>query len=144
MKKLKGFSIAALLVVLAAVAVVGTVIYFVGKGGLGFGGGKGDGEGSGNAETAEQAMATVQESEMTTEITTQEIVYIEVKVHENFYLYNTDQYEISDIEQLIGNINESEEKFSVRVIDENASERAYSQLLSAFDENKIKYIELAE
>ena len=144
MRKLKGFSIATLLVVLAAVAVVGAVIYFVGKGGLGFGGGKGDGEGSGNAETAEQAMATVQESEVTTEITTREIVYIEVKVHENSYLYNNDQYEISDIGQLIGDINENEEKFTVRVIDENASDKAYSQLLSAFDDNKIKYIELSE
>ena len=143
MKKLKGFSIVTLLVILAAVVIVGAVIYFIGKGGFGFGGGKGDGEGSGNAETAEQAMATVQETEKT-EVTTQEIVYIEVKVHENSYLYNNDSYETSDIGQLIEDINESDEKFTVRVIDDNASERAYSQLLSALDDNKLKYIELSE
>lgn len=144
MKKFKGFSLISLVLIIAAVAVVGVVIYFIGKGGFGFGGGKGDGEGDGNVEPAQQAMATVQVSETVTEITTKEIEYVEVTVHENTYLYNNKVYELSEIESLMNDIKKSEGRFTVRITDDNASSKAYSQLLSAFEDKMITYIELSE
>lgn len=144
MKKLKGSSLIVLVIVLAVVAVIGAVIFFWGKGGFGFGGGKGDGEGDGNAEEAQQVMATVLESDITSEVTTKEIEYVEVTVHENSYLYNNKVYEFDDIDALIGNITESEERFTVKITDDNASSKAYSQLISAFEDKMITYIELSE
>lgn len=144
MKKIKGFSLISLVLIIAAVAVVGVVIYFIGKGGFGFGGGKGDGEGDGNVEPAQQAMATVQVSETVTEITTKEIEYVEVTVHENTYLYNNKVYELSEIESLMNDIKKSEGRFTVRITDDNASSKAYSQLLSAFEDKMITYIEISE
>lgn len=144
MKKIKGFSIVPIIVILAVVAVVVGVIYLLGNGGLGFGGGKGDGEGNGDAETV-PAMATMQDTEITTEIvTTQEIEYIEITVHENSYLYNNVSYEVEELENLINEIVGIESKFSIRVTDDNASSKAYSALLSILEDNNIRYIEVSE
>lgn len=144
MKKVKGFSIISLIIILAVVAVGAVVIYLLGNGGFGFGGGKGNGEGSGDAETV-SAMATVQETEITTEIvTTQNIEYIEITVHENSYLYNNILYEVTELDNLLKDISMIDSKFSVRITDDNASSKAYSELLSLLEDNNIRYIEISE
>ncbi|WP_432650607.1 hypothetical protein [Huintestinicola sp.] len=143
MKKLKGSSLLTVVIVLAIAAVVGAVIYFLGKGGFGLGGGKGDGEGDGNAEEVQQVMVTVQES-TTIEVTTKEIEYVEVTVHETTYLYNNKVYEIDEINSLIDNIKNSEGRINVRITDDNAASKAYSQLISELEDNMITYIELSE
>lgn len=145
MKKVKGFSLILTIVIIGVVA-VGVVIiaYFLGNGGLGFGGGNGDNEGSGNAE-AVQVDAKMQTTETTTEaITTQEIIYVEVTVSENKYIFNNVSYEIDDIDSLISDINKAaEEKFTVRITDEYASSKAYEKLKSALNNEKIRFIEIS-
>lgn len=143
MRKVKGFSLATLIIIIAAVAIVGAVIYFTGRGGLGIGGGKGDGEGSGNAE-AKLAMATTVETEETTAITTQEIEYINITVDENSYLYNNKKYDVSQIDELISTIKSNEEKLTIRITDENASLKAYDLLTDTLKENDYRYIEVSE
>lgn len=130
MKKLKGFSLLALVVILAVAVVAGAVIYFLGKG-------------DGNTEKVQQVMVTVQES-TTVEVTTKEIEYIEVTVHETTYLYNNKVYEIDEINSLIDNIKKTEGRINVRITDDNAASKAYSQLISELEDNMITYIELSE
>lgn len=140
MRVAKGFSIATLIIIITAIAVVGGVLYFIGHGGLGIGGGKGDGEGSGNAEIV-PAIASVSE---TTEMTTHEIEYINITVDENNYLYNNKKYDLSQIDELISVIKGSEEKLTIRITDENASFKAYELLTETLKENNYRFIEVTE
>lgn len=140
MRVAKGFSIAILIIIIAAIAVVGGILYFIGHGGLGIGGGKGDGEGSGNAEIV-PAIASVSE---TTEMTTHEIEYINITVDENNYLYDNKKYDLSQIDELISVIKGSEEKLTIRITDENASFKAYELLTETLKENNYRFIEVTE
>ena len=140
MRVAKGFSIATLIIIIAAIAVVGGILYFIGHGGLGIGGGKGDGEGSGNAEIV-PAIASVSE---TTEMTTHEIEYINITVDENNYLCNNKKYDLSQIDELISVIKGSEEKLTIRITDENASFKAYELLTETLKENNYRFIEVTE
>ena len=140
MRVAKGFSIATLIIIIAAIAVVGCILYFIGHGGLGIGGGKGDGEGSGNAEIV-PAIASVSE---TTEMSTHEIEYINITVDENNYLYDNKKYDLSQIDELISVIKGSEEKLTIRITDENASFKAYELLTETLKENNYRFIEVTE
>lgn len=140
MRVAKGFSIATLIIIIAAIAVVGGILYFIGHGGLGIGGGKGDGEGGGNAEIV-PAIASVSE---TTEMTTHEIEYINITVDENNYLYDNKKYDLSQIDELISVIKGSEEKLTIRITDENASFKAYELLTETLKENNYRFIEVTE
>lgn len=142
--RIKGFSIGSLLVVLLVVSAVAVVAYFLGKGGFGIGGGKGDGEGTGSVE-AVPVIATQAETAVTSEIvTTQEIEYVEVTVHENTYLFNNKPYEHEQLTELINDVKKNGEKVTVRIKDDNASDKAYSSMLSALSDAKIRYIEVSE
>lgn len=140
MRVAKGFSIATLIIIIAAIAVVGGILYFIGHGGLGIGGGKGYGEGSGNAEIV-PAIASVSE---TTEMSTHEIEYINITVDENNYLYDNKKYDLSQIDELISVIKGSEEKLTIRITDENASFKAYELLTETLKENNYRFIEVTE
>ncbi len=137
MKKVKGFSLITAIIVIGAVIIVGGAVFGIGNG-LGWW------DGPGNAE-AVQADATMQTAETTTEaITTQEIVYVEVTVSENKYIFNNVSYEIDNIDSLISDINKAaEEKFTVRITDEYASSKAYEKLKSALNNEKIRFIEVS-
>lgn len=108
--------------------------------GFGFGGGKGSGSESG--ENAQQVMATV--SETTSTMTTMNMEYVDITVHENSYIFNSDIYDLDNIDTLIKILEEDIPNYTVKITDDNASAKAYLQLITAFDENKIKYIEVSE
>lgn len=137
MRKVKGFSLISVIAIAAAIIVIGGAIFFIGKG-LGWWGGKGDNEGSGDAEAVQQVMQTVQTSET---ITTQEILYVEVTVSENKYIFNNITYEMEELDSLISEIKASPKKFKVRITDEYASDKAYEKLKSALNNENIKFIE---
>ncbi len=124
------------IIVLLLVAVVIFVVYsfLFGKGG------KGDGLGDNDTQ---QVMATVSETDESS-VTVDIIEYIDVTVHENSYIFNNDVYEIDDIEKLIDSIETSASEKTVKVTDDNASSKAYSQLIATLDEHTIKYIEVSE
>lgn len=138
MKKFKGFSLISAILIALGVIIVGCIIVLAGKG-FGIGGGKGDNEGAGDAE-AVQADATLQTTEA---ITTQEMVYIEVTVSENKYIFNNISYEIEELDSLISDIRSADEMFTVRITDEYASSKAYEKLRTALSNEKIKFIEVS-
>lgn len=136
MRRVKGFSIGTVVLILAiAVGVVG-LVYLIGRG-LGLGGGKGNGEGEGNAETL-QAMATVQ----TTEMTTQKIACIGVTVSENKYIFNNKTYEIEEIDSMISDMKINLDNFTVEITDDYASAKAYDELISSLKNAEIEFVEI--
>ena len=142
MKTIKGISLVTLIIIIAAVAVVAAVLFFAGKGGFGLGGGKGDGEGKGNAEIAIETAPSSVTTAVTTEIiTTKELKYIEVTVDGNSYIYGNRSYEIEELEDLITEISKEEDSLGVKLLDDNASDKAYAELEKALHEKNINYIE---
>ncbi len=134
MRRVKGFSIGTVVLILAiAIGVVG-LVYLIGRG-LGLGGGKGNGEGEGNAE---EAMATIQ----TTEMTTQEIAHISVTVSENKYIFNNKTYEIEEIDSMISDMSSNLDNFTVEITDDYASLKAYEELISALKNEGIEFTEI--
>ncbi len=123
-----------LLAIIIALAVIAVVAVILGLGGFGFGGGKGDGEGDGEAV---EAIATVSETEAS-EITTEEIEYINITISENNYLYQNKTY---TLDELISELNSLTDKMPVKLTDDNASQKAYSKLTAALEENRIRFIE---
>lgn len=122
-------------IIIAVVAVIAvTVGIFFGKGG--FGGDKGNGKGDGNTS---QVMIEDDDTEKS-EPVTEELLYLELKINENEYIYNNNKYSIEDMELLINEIKE-EDKLSVKLVDEEASEKAYDFVKNALKENNIKFIE---
>lgn len=64
-----------------------------------------------------------------------------MKVNGNEYLYQNSKYSIEDIESLIDEIKEVD-NLSVKLIDVEASEKAYNTIKDALKENRIKFIEI--
>lgn len=118
------------------------LVVFVSCKSFGFGFGSGKGSGSESGENAQQAMATV--SETTSTMTTMNMEYVDITVHENSYIFNSDIYDLDNIDTLIKILEEDVQNYTVKITDDNASAKAYLQLITAFDENKIKYIEVSE
>lgn len=118
------------------------LVVFVSCKSFGFGFGSGKGSGSESGENAQQVMATV--SETTSTMTTMNMEYVDITVHENSYIFNSDVYDLDNIDALIKILEEDVSNYTVKITDDNASAKAYSQLITAFDENKIKYIEVSE
>lgn len=83
-------------------------------------------------------------SETTSTMTTMNMEYVDITVHENSYIFNSDVYDLDNIDALIKIFEEDVSNYTVKITDDNASAKAYSQLITAFDENKIKYIEVSE
>ena len=138
MKRVKGFSIGTVVLILAiAIGVVG-LVYLIGRG-LGWGGGKGNDEGTGNAEVipVDATITTTTET-----ITTQEMTYIKVTVSENKYIFNNKTYEIEKIGSMISDMRSNLDNFTVEITDDYASLKAYEELISALKNEEIEFIEI--
>lgn len=120
----KGIStvVAILLGALIALAATGVFIYFYNKG---------KGTGDEGTVSAVEAAAPI-------ELTKKKIKYVEITIDGSEYYHNNKQIEIDDLIELI---NKKKEKSAVRIIDKDASQKAYKQLTDSLHDNGIKYIE---
>lgn len=136
-KKLKGVSTIVVILILAIVA-IGVIFLIKGFGGFGFGGGKGDGEGSGNV--SESISESIEESETQTETepTTEEMLYLDITISENDYIYQNQKLSLDEILTELEKINDIP---PIKITDDNASQKAYSKLTTALDEKDMEYIE---
>lgn len=116
------------IVVLAVVAVVAVIGFFTD--GFGLGGGKGEGEGEGNISSAENE---TEESEPVVE----ELDFLNVTVSENEYLYQNSRFQL---EELMDKLVTDAADTKVKITDENASKRAYENLIIALEDKNIRYI----
>ena len=66
--------------------------------------------------------------------------YIEVKIDENNYLYNNTKYSVENIDQLIDELNKNTDSI-VKIVENQASLKAYNTLIDRLNENKISYID---
>ncbi|MCI7768451.1 MAG: hypothetical protein MSJ26_10810 [Oscillospiraceae bacterium] len=141
MKKTQKGSASHVILVIILILIIAAIIFFCLNGfGLGFG----SGNGSGNNDSAvpanvqiNETVATESES-VTTTIETETIEYWEITISGNNYIFNNHQ---TELEALIETITSSDVKHTVRLTDENASQKAYSDLTKALKENDIQYIE---
>lgn len=124
----KGAIPVVLIIVLAVIAVVALVGLLTD--GFGLGGGKGDGEGEGNV--------SAQQSETEApELVVEELDFLNVTVSENEYLYQNSRLQL---QELIDRLLTDAADTKVKITDENASKRAYENLINALEENNIRYI----
>lgn len=124
-------------IIIAILVIVAVAVgaYLLGKGGLGFGGGKGDGEGDGDAVAA---IATVSEEEEE-KPETEEITTVELRVNGNEYIYNNDKYSLDEVQALVDKIKELDD-ISVKLVDDNASEKAFQAIEQALKDTNIRII----
>ncbi len=124
-------------------AVAAVILNFRGCGGLGFGNGKGDGDGEGTADrtvSVEVTTADEQEQTETTEITTEEISVVELKVNGNEYIFDNTKYSVDETDKLIEDIK-AKASTSVKLVDEDASEKAFTTIKQALKDNNISFTE---
>lgn len=126
--------------------VIIAAVLFIFKG-LGFGNGDGNGEGEVTKNNDEISYDVSRETETSVPESTQEAVtenvgYAVVKVNESKYYFNTEIYEMSEIDKLINDIKADETISAVKVIDDNASLAAYEAFTDALKENDLRYIQL--
>ena len=133
MTKMKGFSVTALIVILAVVAVA-AIVLLLGFGGFGFGGGKGDGEGDGDST---QAAVSEEEPEETPVV--ENIDYVNVTVSGNEYIYDNQKRSLEELIDILTNMEL--DGIPIKITDDDAALDSYQQLIDALDEHKIKYIE---
>ena len=124
-------------IIIAILVIVAVAVgaYLLGKGGLGFGGGKGDGEGDGDAVAA---IATVSEEEEE-KPETEEITTVELRVNGNEYIYNNDKYSLDEVQALVDKIKELDD-ISVKLVDDNASEKAFQAIEQALKDTNIRIV----
>lgn len=124
-------------IIIAIIVIVAVAVgaFLIGKGGLGFGGGKGDGEGDGDAVAA---IATVSEEEEE-KPETEEITTVELRVNGNEYIYNNDKYSLDEVQALVDKIKELDD-ISVKLVDDNASEKAFQAIEQALKDTNIRII----
>ena len=120
-------------VILIIIIIIFAVLFLLSRHGFGFGKGNNSSDSS-----AVPAIAQIQESETssdntvsTTTSTTAAENYIEVKIDENNYLYNNTKYSVE-------NINTDS---IVKIVENQASLKAYNTLIDRLNENKISYID---
>lgn len=114
----------------AAVVVVAAVALGFLTDGFGLGGGKGDGEGEGN-------VSSVRSEPAISEPVVEEIDFLNVTVSENEYLYQNSKLQLDELMNKLV-IDATDTK--VKVTDENASKRAYKNLINALEDKNIRYI----
>ena len=131
MKKLLGILIAIIIVV---------VIFALLGNGLGFGFGKGDGSGEGTRDnnTSTVSDATVDNETKPTTEDVNKAATIAVTVFENDYIYQNKKTSLDDF---IKELKVIDYAFVVEVTDDNASLKAYSNLIEALEEESIEYTE---
>lgn len=112
-----------LLVAAVALAVAGIL-----TGSFGFGGG--DGEGAGN-------VSSVQSEPEVSEPIVEELNFLNVTVSENEYLYQNSKL---PLDELMNKLVIDATDTKVKVTDENASKRAYKNLIAALEDKNIHYI----
>lgn len=117
------------IIIIVIVVIIAVVAFFL-MNGLGLGGNIGNG--TGNA-----SVTSVQSESAVSEPVTEELDYLEVTVSENEYLYQNSKYEL---EELIDKLIIDAENVKVKITDDNASKRAYNNLISALEEKNISYI----
>lgn len=121
-----------IILIAAVIAVVVVVVGFL-TDGFGLGGGQGDGEGEGNVSAEAEESSTEEEPELVVE----ELDFLNVTVSENEYLYQNSRLQLEELmDRLIVDAVDTE----VKITDENASKRAYQNLINALEENNIRYI----
>ena len=131
MKKLLGILIAIIIVV---------VIFALLGNGLGFGFGKGDGSGEGTRDnnTSTVSDATVDNETKPTTEDVNKAATIAVTVFENDYIYQNKKTSLDDF---IKELKVIDYAFVVEVTDDNASLKAYNNLIEALEEESIEYTE---
>lgn len=118
--------------VLGVIGIIGIIFLlaaaFVGI--LGFGLGSGDGEGAGN-------VSSVQSEPEVSEPIVEELDFLNVTVSENEYLYQNSRLQL---DELMNKLVTDTADTKVKVTDENASKRAYKNLIAALEDKNIHYI----
>lgn len=118
------------IIVVAVIAVAAVVVSGFLTDGFGLGGGKGDGEGEGN-------VSSVQSEPEVSEPVVEELDFLNVTVSENEYLYQNSKLQLDELMNKLV-IDAADTK--VKVTDENASKRAYKNLITALEDKNIRYI----
>ena len=118
-------------IIIVAVVVAAVVIAGFLTDGFGLGGGQGDGEGEGN-------VSDVQSSDTEApELVVEELDFLNVTVSENEYLYQNSRLQLDELmDKLVTDAADTK----VKITDENASKRAYENLINALEEKNIRYI----
>ena len=120
-----------IVIIVVVVVIVAVVIVGFLTDGFGLGGGQGDGEGEGNISD------TQSESEVS-EPVVEELDFLNVTVSENEYLYQNSRLQLDELmDKLVNDAADTK----VKITDENASKRAYENLIAALEDKKIHYIE---
>ena len=120
--------LAIIVVAVVVVAVVAAAGFLTD--GFGLGGGQGDGEGEGNV-SSDSSEPEVSEPVL------EELDFLNVTVSENEYLYQNSRLQLDELmDKLV--IDAADTK--VKITDENASKRAYENLINALEEKNIRYI----
>lgn len=148
---LKVFGFKNLLIAALVITVVVLICYGIGGG---FGGGLGSGEGSGNSkvkvsdegstvtESVEEVTPTTEPIEESSEMQAGEDVFegavLAINVVGNDYFYNNERIALEDFMVIV---KEVEGKLIVEVKDDNASLKAYNNLLDELDSVNIDYVE---
>lgn len=138
-EKEKGSALSTVIIIILLILIAIAVFLFL-KGGFGFG--NGSGNGNGNSEAAVPANAEVSSeatAETTVSIETQETKYFEITVSGNSYIFQNVPYERLD--ELINTITSLDEKYDVKIKNEEASKNAYDNLVDALKENGFAVIE---
>ena len=109
--------------------------------GLGFGNGSGAGKEDGKTNTVQEESKT-EESEKSTETETEEDgnngVVIKVSVVGNEYFYENERIALDDF---ISKVKDMEGDFVIEVKDDNASLRAYNNIIESLEELKVSITE---
>jgi len=145
----KLFSVRTLIIILL-IAVIALGLYFLGKG-LGIGNGNGDGEGQGNTsvETSQDEASDVENDTVKEEV---EIVkqpednnvdvfegaIIKITVADSEYFYQNERITLDDF---MDELSEIDSELVVEITDDNASLRAYDDLIDRLKEEHISYVE---
>ena len=118
-------------IIIVAVVVAAVVIAGFLTDGFGLGGGQGDGEGEGN-------VSDVQSSDTEApELVVEELDFLNVTVSENEYLYQNSRFQLDELmDKLVTDAADTK----VKITDENASKRAYENLINALEEKNRRYI----
>lgn len=117
-------------IIVVAVIAVAAVVLGVFTNGFGLGGGKGDEEGEGN-------VSSVQSESEKSEPVVEELDFLNVTVSENDYLYQNSRLQL---DELMSKLVTDAAETKVKVTDENASKRAYKNLINALEDEHIRYI----
>ena len=149
----KLISVKTLIIIVLIAVIIGLILF--GRG-IGIGKGSGDGEGDGNsvietrAETAPETESNIvveekvevtpveQETEKTDTV---EGAIVQINVVEREYYYKNERI---TLDEFIKTVKKIEGKLVVEIKDDNASLKAYNDLLERLDEENINYVEINE